>query len=164
MCHVFVSAQHAHQDVTWTMNLFLPFLSLFFFQSTWRIAIAWYLWTRTRIKGVLFISRKFDDDRSAAKMEGESGPTGRAIFVRRKAKQKDDGKHTVYMGTLYLYWSLYWIQSTCTCSHRSLPILPSTTTKEIWLKRLRVVRWFPALLKSIRLITSVGSSLQKTSD
>ena len=82
-------------------------------------------------------------------------------FCLTKTKQIND-KHTVYMGTLYLYWSLYWIQSTCTCSHRSLPILPSATMlKEIWLKRLRVVCWFPALLQSIRLITTAGRAYRK---
>ena len=36
-------------------------------------------------------------------MEGESGPTGRAIFVRRKAKQKEDMANTQYIWELCIF-------------------------------------------------------------
>ena len=154
--------QRKMKDVSQTCICFSKHMDKRLYVSTmkrnicsWSITL--YLWTRQQFQ---FISRNLDDDRSAAKMGGESGPTGRAIFVWWKTKQKENGKHTVYMGTLYLYWSLYWIQVHVhapigVCRFCLLPL------RRIWLKRLRVVRWFPALLQSHRLITSVDQAYRR---
>lgn len=103
---------------------------------------------------------KLDDDQSAAKMGGESGPTGRAILFR---KQKYRTNAEINYGNLYFIhhrtitntWMLHAPIGVC------LFCLLRLCLRSIWLGRLRVVRWFPVLLQSVRLITSAGQAYRK---
>jgi hypothetical protein len=73
---------------------------------------------------------KLDDHQSAAKMGGESGPTGRAILFRRKKINKIYmyDKRTPYIWELCIFIDHYIEYKVhCTCSHRNLPILPSAS-------------------------------------
>ena len=137
--------------------------------------------------------KKFDDLRSAAKMGGESGPTGRAILFRQKETRcslskggyflmrtrskiagvplvlwkqeinRQKNKGQIHIRNIALYWSLYWIQIHCTSSIEIILLPAASRLRSIWLKRL-CSSPIPGAFASNRLITSMGSNPRNTSD
>lgn len=106
---------------------------------------------------------KLDDDQSAAKMGGESGPTGRAILFR---KQKYMTNAEINYGNSVFYSSSYdYKYMNVTCSHWSLPILPSATMlKEYLTWKIACSPLIPGAFAKRPVNYICRSSLQKTSD